>query len=152
MHEKRKRARILGVDYGLKRIGLALSDESKIIASPLETLTVSGNLETVIKAFLERIKIYELEVIVIGLPLKLNRTDSQTTEHVRKFAEELQKQIAIPIELFDERLTTVQADRALMEADFSRKKRAQLIDRLSAVILLQNYLDMKGIKREVDSF
>ncbi|MDB6082040.1 MAG: putative HoLLiday junction resolvase, partial [Chlamydiia bacterium] len=88
-----------------------------------------------------------IETIVVGLPLKMNATDSKTTEHARRFADTLKQLGNWPVELFDERLTTVQAERSLKEGSFSRKKRAQLVDSVSAVILLQNYLQIRGLQR-----
>ena len=141
------RKRILGVDFGHARIGLALSDESQIIASPLENLVVRNqNPADVFAAFLAKLikeKGYSIEVIVVGLPLLMSGKDSQTTADARKFVDELRAKISTPIELFDERLTSVQADRLLIEADFTRKKRASFVDRVSATLLLQGFLDKR---------
>ncbi len=149
MQPQKKRSRILAVDVGLKRIGLAISDEQKIIASPLENLLAAEAIKPTIQRLLasvEKIKTEkgcEIEEIVIGLPLKMNGTESTTTEHVRRFAAALKENTIITVHLLDERLTSVQAERMLMDANFTRKKRAQFVDRVSAVILLQCYLDLK---------
>ena len=138
--------RVLGVDIGLKRVGLALSDTQKIIASPLENLIVSQDLihsVGVFVAFLEKLP-YALEAIVVGLPLKMDGSDSTMTSHVRQFVKLLQEKVEIPVELMDERLSSVQADRSLMSANFTRKKRAQFVDRVSAVIMLRCYLDKRS--------
>jgi putative holliday junction resolvase len=145
-----KGRRILGVDFGLARIGLAISDKQHIIASPLENITVGVNQEGTIEKFLKELeklrheKNYDISLIVVGLPLKFDGTDSTTTSHVRSFVEKLKEKCPIAVVLFDERLTSVQADRTLLEVQFTRKKRAQFIDRISATILLQSYLDKIG--------
>ena len=144
--QTQKNKRLLALDVGLKRIGVAISDPQKIIASPLENIIALPNLKATVEKivqFLQQImkeKECEIEKIIIGLPLKMNGVDSATTTHVRTFATLLQEAIATPVELFDERLTTVQAERALMDVGFTRRRRSELVDRTSAVILLQSYL------------
>lgn len=145
---KKKASRLVGLDFGLARIGLALSDESHVIAFPMTTLTCEKKLEHTTKKlcnFLhdhERTQGYTLETVVIGLPLMMSGKTSFLADEVKLFASELQKLIATPIVLFDERLTTVQAERSLKEGGhLSRKQRAQLVDTVSAVIILQTYLD-----------
>ena len=144
------RKRILAIDLGRARIGLALSDESKIIASPLLNLEAEREMPKTVGKVVQQIKQIEqekkceIEEVVVGLPLKMNGTDSDTTAFVRQFHEALQQVVGIPVTLFDERLTSIQADRALMEFDFTRKKRAQFVDRMSAVILLQCYLEKRS--------
>jgi putative Holliday junction resolvase len=145
------KTRILAIDYGRVRIGLALSDEQKIIASPLENLLAEKELaKTVAKISshidsLEKEKRCKIEEIVIGLPLKMDGKDSETTALVRAFYELLKTAVTVPVQLFDERLTSVQADRALKELQLTRKKRAQFVDRTSAIILLQSYLEKRRV-------
>jgi len=148
--QPKNRNRILALDVGLKRIGLAISDEMKIIASPLENVGAEKSLETTIEKVVAHIEMlkkerhYVIEKIVVGLPLKLDGSESDITQHARAFFGLLSQKASCAVELFDERLTSVQADRALQEFDFTRKKRAQFVDRVSASILLQSYLDRRG--------
>ena len=146
----RNLTRILAVDLGLARVGLAISDEQKIIASPLENLLALPDIRGTANRLLDLIeqlkreKGYVIEEIVVGLPLKMDGSDSKTTTHAREFVTILQEKSAIPVILHDERLTTVQAERSLMEGHFTRKKRARFVDRVSAVLLLQSYLQLRS--------
>ncbi len=139
--------RILAIDYGSVRIGLALSDELKIIASPLERVQSASpakNVECIVQYIhmLATTKNYVIGEIVIGLPRNMNGSDSKTTTIVREFSTLLQKALPdIPVRLFDERLSSVQAERMLKEVAFTRKKRAAFVDSVSAVIILQSYLN-----------
>lgn len=127
--------RILGVDYGQKRIGLAISDETGTIAQPLGPIT--GGLSQLLRVARQR----GVGKIVVGMPRRLDGTASAQTERTRAFIEALRQATALPVESWDERLTSVQAERALIEADVSRKARKQKIDKLAAQIMLQSYLD-----------
>jgi len=146
-----QKSRILAVDYGMHRIGLSISDESKIIAVPLSTIKLKGTPEHAVDGLLKHIeelvnrKKYLIEEIVVGLPLKMDGTDSETTTIVRKFAALLQEKGGYPVKLFDERLTTVEAERMLIQANVARKDRAMVLDSLTAIILLQCYLQSKEI-------
>jgi putative holliday junction resolvase len=150
MLKQKKRKRVLAVDVGLARIGLAISDEQKIIATPLTTLQVKANPKESVSLLVKEIeklsleKGYEIDEIIIGLPLRMDGSESKTTTYVRGFAEALKDKTTIAVRLFDERLTSIQAERSLMEANFSRKKRAQFVDQVSAVILLQSFLATQG--------
>lgn len=135
--------RIVAVDYGMARIGLAISDPTQTIATPLPTLKSSGNPQKAAQLLADALKSYTFSEVVVGLPLKLSGQDSDTTTLVRKFIEELQKLLTVPVIAFDERLTTVQADRALREGQYSRKSRAQMVDQATALLLLTNYLELK---------
>lgn len=136
--------KILAIDYGLKRIGLAVSDPSKTIAGGL--LTVSPDK---IFAFLEQYTVQNsVEKFVIGLPKKMNGTDSDIVPHIRKFAVALSKRFsAINIVFFDERFTSVLAQRAILESGLRKKARRNkaLVDKISAIIILQEYLDCNKI-------
>jgi putative Holliday junction resolvase len=139
-------SRVLAIDYGYKRIGLAVSDPLKVIASPLGTIAGSRdpkkavqNLEEALKQF-QAEKKYLFSEIVVGLPLHMDGSESERSKAVRAFVVELGKKISLPIHLFDERLTSVQAERALQEVGFTRKKRASLVDGVAAVIILQTFL------------
>jgi putative Holliday junction resolvase len=143
-----QKGRVLAVDFGLKRIGLALSDPMQIIASPLENLEAGTSLEKSAEklvSFLDELKGKGKAVteIVIGLPRHMDGSESERSGQVRQFADVLKTKIELHIALLDERLTSVQADRSLQESGFSRKKRSEIVDRVSAVILLQTYLSQK---------
>ena len=134
--------RILGLDVGTKRIGVALSDGLFITSQGLETIyrqTLDKDLETIKNVIKEN----DVGEVVVGLPLNMNGTYSQKTKEVVEFMDNLSKAIGIPVKTWDERLTTVQAERVLLEADVSRRKRRQTADRLAAQIILQGYLDSR---------
>lgn len=133
--------RIASLDFGLKRIGWAISDESRIIASAQGVILAERTSELTIARVLARFKDYELEMILIGLPLHLSGRQSFLADEVNHFASLLEKQAPCPVKTFDERFSTAQAERVLRDGNMSRKKRARVIDGLSAVVMLQNYLD-----------
>lgn len=152
---KPQAGRIIGIDYGMARIGIAISDERKIIAMPLQTITVDkGSVKTVAKIVQEltnhqQQNRYVIEEIIIGLPLLLSGKQGLLADEVKHFAELLGKSCPYPIRLWDERLTTVQAERSMREGNMSRKKRAKVVDTVAAVIILQNYLEHLQIKKEL---
>ncbi len=133
-------ARILAVDYGEKRIGLAISDELGITASPLMTLVRRSDEETVrqIAQLASKLRVTQ---IVVGLPRRTDAQEGEMERKVKAFAEKLRQKVSVPVVLFDERFTTRIAEQVLLEADLSRRKRKQVRDRLAAVILLLSYLD-----------
>ena len=134
--------RIAGIDWGKARIGLALSDQSKFLASPYGTLKAAKNFAGTISLLLKELQaIDHLEAIVIGLPLKLSGAESPLSEEVRTVKAELEKVLLAPIILWDERLTTAGVERELRTMGVKRKKRAQVVDTLAASSILQNYLD-----------
>lgn len=147
-----KPTRILGIDFGLKRLGLALSDERKILATPLMTFSAERKSEQTISKLVDLVKSFpnthqcEIEEIVVGLPLMMNGTSGFLADEVKHFVDLLQQAISIPIRTWDERLSTVQAERSLREYQLSRKKRSKVIDQVSAVIILQNYLDNRNLQ------
>jgi len=132
--------RILGLDYGEKRLGLAISDEMGITAQGLPTLTRKG-LEKDLAALEKVIRQFGVDRIVIGYPLRLNGTEGIQCEKVNRFAGILEKRFSIPILKWDETLTTSQAEEILTEVRVSRKKRKAVVDKLAAMIILQDYLD-----------
>ncbi len=132
--------RIVSIDYGLKRIGLAISDENQIIATSLGVIQAGNSSGETIRRILDALKLYELEKIVIGYPIHLNGKVSFLADEVTHFISLLEKEVACPVQLVDERLSTVQAERSLKEGGMSRKKRAKVVDAVSAVILLQGVL------------
>jgi putative Holliday junction resolvase len=133
-------ARILAVDYGEKRIGLAVSDELGITASPLMTLVRRSDDETVrqIAQLASKLRVTQ---IVVGLPRRTDAQEGEMERKVKAFAEKLRQAVSVPVVLFDERFTTRIAEQVLLEADLSLRKRKQVRDRLAAVILLQSFLE-----------
>jgi len=144
--------RIVAIDFGLARLGVAMSDQSKLIASPMTTIKAEKRTQDTVLKFLEALSNYqlegkyEIEEIVIGLPLLMSGKKGLLADEVQHFVNELKLVTNIPVTLWDERLTSVQADRVLRESNFSRKKRAQRVDAVAATLILQNYLDFRHIK------
>lgn len=131
--------RVVGLDYGRARVGIAISDESKIIARQLACIAFSKKFPELLKETLKEFP--HIEAIVIGLPIQMNGKEGIMAKEVREFGETLKTLFSVPILFWDERLTSSQAEKSLKEAEFNRKKRAQMIDVLAAVLILQNYLD-----------
>ncbi|MDD3656927.1 MAG: Holliday junction resolvase RuvX [Atribacterota bacterium] len=138
--------RILGIDLGEKRIGLALSDALGITAQGLPTIQVQAEQEICPK-IMKIIQEKKVEQLVFGLPKNMNGTLGPQAKKVQECAQKLKQLSSLPIDFEDERLSTVRAEQVLLEADTSRAKRRKVIDRLSAVIILQSYLDRKGKKK-----
>ena len=134
--------RVMALDYGDVRIGIALSDITRFIASGLENYT-RVSLDKDCKHIAELVANNNVKVIVMGLPLNMDGTEGVRVEKTKEFAEELKKYTDAKIDFLDERLTSVSAERILISADVSRKKRKQVLDKLSATIILQDYLDTK---------
>lgn len=149
MSAQTERTRILGLDYGLKRIGVSLSDESKILASSYQTLATGCRSEETIARIqtliseIEKEKRCKISAVVVGLPLKMNGQAGWLADEVSHFIALLKSQLNSEIIAWDERLTSVQAERSLMESQMRRKKRSQVVDRVAAVIILQSYLDSR---------
>ncbi len=134
--------RIMALDVGEKRIGIALSDALGITAQPLMTYNrAKDNRKEDIQGLWELIKKHEVEKLVVGLPKNMNNTLGFKAEEVQNFIKALVAVEDIPVEWVDERLTTVSAERTLLEADVSRKKRKAVIDKMAAVLILQTYLE-----------
>jgi len=134
--------RILGLDVGEKTIGVAISDELGFTAQGIETIKRT-KLTKDISRLKEIIAEYGVEEIVVGLPRNMDGSIGLRAEMIQKFANKLQTAVALPVTFWDERLTTVSAERTLLEADVSRKKRKKVIDKLAAILILQGYLDHK---------
>jgi putative Holliday junction resolvase len=148
--------RIIGIDFGMARIGLAISDERKIIATPLMILTAEKKSEETVFKLLQELQKhqdsqhYTLELIVVGMPLMMSGKKGFLADEVQHFVDLLKKETPIPVITWDERLTTVQAERSMREGHMTRKQRSKVVDTVAAVIILQNYLDHKKIT-SVDS-
>ena len=130
---------VLAVDYGEKRIGLAISDALGITANPMDHIKRKGDSEDV-KAIDRVIKEREVEVVVVGLPINMNGTEGPMAQKARKFAEAV-AQTGVKVELWDERLSSWQAERALEDANLTMKKRKKRVDKVAAQFILQSYLD-----------
>ena len=134
--------RILALDHGTKRIGVAVSDETKTIAQPLEYIPAEPFAE-----FLARLKELlaekEIDLILIGLPRNMDGSYGPAAQKVEAFIAVLKTVITIPIKTWDERLTSAQANRILIQANVRRNKRKEKVDKMAAAILLQSYLDGK---------
>jgi putative holliday junction resolvase len=132
--------RILAIDHGSKRMGIAVSDELQMIAQPLEFVPAEP-----LEKFFERLRqiIAEKDVglIVIGVPRNMDGTYGPAAAKVQEFVAKLKATVTVPIKSWDERLTSVQANRYLIEADVRRSKRKEKVDKTAAAILLQSYLD-----------
>lgn len=138
--------RILGIDLGDVRTGLALSDESCFLASGLGTFT-AYNEDKALEQILAAIRTHKVEEIVMGNPVNMNGTRGERSQKVEAFAERLREVSGLPVTLFDERCTTMQAHTILSFTDTRGKKRKNTVDTLSAEIILQNYLDQRKMKR-----
>ena len=134
--------RILGLDVGDRRIGVAVSDPLHITAqrlTMLERSSSTADLETIVNLVREQ----DAEAVVIGLPLTLQGAVGNQAQRVMELVEKLQIALPCPVHVLDERLTTVQGERALLEMNTSRRRRKQLIDQIAAQLILQTYLDTK---------
>jgi putative Holliday junction resolvase len=134
--------RVLALDLGKRRIGLALSDELGVTAQGLETLQRT-NIREDLARLAKLASSKNVSLFLLGNPLHMSGREGRGAVHAREFGERLEAATGIPIQLWDERLTTVQAQRVLRESGISIEKRAKAVDRLSAVILLESYLDSR---------
>jgi len=135
--------RVLAIDHGTKRMGIALSDPMGLIALPLEFIPAEP-----FAAFLDRLKVLlrekEVEMILVGMPRNMDGSYGPAAAKVREFTAVLKENIVIPIRLWDERLTSAQANRLLIQADVRRQDRKQKVDKAAAAILLQSFLDSRS--------
>mgnify|MGYP002560556433 CR=1 FL=1 len=142
--------RILGLDFGQKTIGVAVSDSLGWTAQGVEIIRRQE--EDNLKASIERLsalcKEYEIEYIVLGYPKNMNNTTGERAVKTERFKKRIKKELKLPVKLWDERLSTVAAERDLIEADVSRKGRKEVIDKMAAVFILQGYLDYLAKQKE----
>lgn len=134
--------RILALDVGRKRIGVAMSDPMGIIAQGVKVIDVKDD-ENSIREIGDIVKENSVEEILIGLPLNMNGTQGPMAKEALEFAEKMKGKISVPVKMWDERLTSLQIEKDLIFMDVSRQKRKKINDMLAAQILLQNYLDSK---------
>lgn len=135
--------RIMGLDYGAKTVGVAISDELLLTAQPIETITRTR--ETKLRQTLSRIEElmeeYQVEKVVIGLPKKLNNEEGDRCEKTREFAQMIERRSGLEVIFWDERLTTVAADAVLSEGGVAKEHRKDYIDKVAASLILKGYLD-----------
>lgn len=134
--------RILGLDIGSVRVGVALSDPLGLTAQPLEV--IDRRKVNAVQRIADLVREHEVSTIVIGQPLRLDGSAGPAVEAVTAFARELSAAVSVPIEPWDERMTTAQAERELIGAGVRREKRRQQIDRIAAAIILQSFLDARA--------
>nr|WP_330423488.1 Holliday junction resolvase RuvX [Blautia obeum] len=139
--------RILGLDYGSKTVGVAVSDPLGLTAQKVETIwrKQENKLRQTLARIEELIAEYEVEKIVLGFPKNMNNTVGERAEKALEFGEMLKKRTGLEVIMWDERLTTVEADRTLIEAGVRRENRKQYLDGIAAVFILQGYLDSLSV-------
>jgi putative holliday junction resolvase len=135
--------RVLGLDVGSKRIGIAISDPLGITAQGLETLQ-RQNKRLDFEKLAKLARDYEVAEIVVGFPLRMSGVEGIQAEKMQIFAEELRKHLQLPVHLWDERLTSAEANRLLRETDMSIKRRGQVVDQMAAVLILQSWMEHRA--------
>ena len=138
--------RIMGLDFGSKTVGVAVSDPLFLTAQGVEIVRreKENQLRKTLARIEELIGEYEVGEIVLGLPMNMNGTEGVRVELTREFQEKLERRTGLPVHLYDERLTTVMADNAMMEAGIRRENRKDYVDRIAAQLILQGYLDRRA--------
>lgn len=140
--------RIMGLDFGSKTVGVAISDELLLTAQGIEIIRrkEENKLRQTLARIEELIVEYKVEEIVLGLPKNMNATEGIRVELTNEFKEKLERRTGLPVYTWDERLTTVAADKAMMEAGIRREKRKDYVDMIAATFILQGYLDYRKNK------
>ena len=142
--------RIIGLDYGSKTVGVAVSDPLGMTAQGLETIwrEKENKLRRTYARIEELAREFEAEALVLGYPLNMNATEGERAEAVKAFKEMLERRTELPVILWDERLSTVSSERVLMEGKVRREDRKEYIDKVAASIILQGYLDYLALHKE----
>ena len=142
--------RVMGLDYGSKTVGVAISDPFGITAQGIETIErkEENKLRKTLARIEELVKEYEVEKIVLGFPKNMNNTIGERAEKSLELKAMLERRIGIPVIMWDERLTTVEAERTLIESNVRRENRKKYVDKIAAVFILQGYLDSLVIGQE----
>lgn len=135
--------RVLGLDVGSKRIGVAVSDPLGITAQGLETLQ-RQNKRLDFEKLAQVIRDYDVAEIVVGFPLRMSGAEGLQAEKMHRFADELRAKVGLPVHLWDERLTSAEANRLLRETDMSILRRRQVVDQMAAVLILQSWMERQG--------
>jgi len=136
--------RALGLDLGTKRVGVAIGDRTGTIASPLQVLQRSGSVKRDHEAIAKLVAEEEADIVVVGLPLNMSGSSGPAAQAAIDEAAALATVVAVPVVTFDERRTTVTADRAMMEANMRAQARRRIVDKIAAAVMLQNWLDAGG--------
>lgn len=138
--------RIIGLDYGTKTVGVAISDETCLIAQPLMTIERkhANKLRQTYAKLEELIVEYKVDKIVLGYPKNMNNTEGERVEATKLFMEDIERRTGLPVVLMDERLTTIEADRILEATGVAKSARKEHIDKMAAAIILQSYLDREA--------
>jgi putative Holliday junction resolvase len=131
----------LGLDLGERRVGVAVCDSAGTVATPVETLARSGDPERDLRAIADRVTEWQAEVVVVGLPVSLDGTEGPAAVGARAEIGRLARLLAVPVVSYDERLTTVIAERSLMEQQMKGPQRRGVVDRVAAAVILQSWLD-----------
>ena len=141
--------RVLGLDYGSKTVGVSVSDPMGLTAQGVETIwrKQENKLRQTLARIEELVSEYQVERIVVGYPKNMNNTVGERALKSLEFKEKLEKRTGLPVVMWDERLTTVEAERTLMEAGVRRENRKQYLDELAAVFILQGYMDSLGMEK-----
>lgn len=142
--------RIMGLDFGSKTVGVAISDALLITAQGIEIIRRKdeNKLRQTLARIEELIVEYEVEEIVLGLPKNMNDTEGERAALTEEFKDKLERRTGLPVMLWDERLTTVAADKAMMEAGIRREHRKDYVDQIAATLILQGYLDRRKMQAE----
>lgn len=143
--------RIMGLDYGSVTVGVAISDQLLLTAQGIETIErkQENKLRRTLARIEELIREYQVEEIVLGYPKNMNNTVGERGEKTEEFAEMLRKRTGLPVALWDERLTTVSALNILMEGNVRRENRKKVVDKIAASLILQGYLDKRGMEEQI---
>lgn len=142
--------RVLCIDYGTKTLGIAVSDGLGLIGHGIGTVARKNTTHDLNK-IRELVDQYNADKIVVGLPRNMNGSLGSSAQEVLTFVEKLEKKIPLPVVTWDERLSTMSAEKVLIEADMSRKKRKKVVDKVAAAIILQGYLDFSNLNPSKDS-
>ncbi len=144
--------RIMGLDFGSKTVGVAVSDPLGITAQGVEIIRrkSANKLRQTLARIEELIKEYDVDELVLGLPKNMNGTEGERCERTREFKEMLEKRTGLPIAFWDERLTTVAADRAMVEKGMGRYERKEYVDEIAAIFILQGYMDAKKLSASTE--
>ena len=145
--------RIMGLDFGSKTVGVAVSDSLLLTAQGLEIIRRKdeNKLRQTLARIEELIVEYEVEEIVLGLPKNMNATEGIRVELTQEFREKLERRTGLPVHMWDERLTTVAADKAMMEAGIRRENRKDYVDMIAATFILQGFLDRRSMQKETEN-
>lgn len=141
--------RIMGLDFGSKTVGVAVSDSLLLTAQGVEIIRRkdANKLRQTLARIEELIVEYEVEEIVLGLPKNMNATEGVRVELTNEFREKLERRTGLPVSMWDERLTTVSADKIMMEAGVRRENRKEYVDKIAATLILQGYLDRRSMQK-----